>query len=348
MGHKNDSKKKSKQDDYMLDSEEYEFIDARPPYPGAGFPGGVYYPPPGLPAGPGGPFVPPIPNVPGGNTSQPPGPPPKYIPNKGESGVNSFKSSPGSPELKSVSPNSISFCLYNYIYIWEMNGREYWAYLLSVDRRTAAGLRWFRGKWVYFGVDLKNIDSFICYRSESQGECSSCNKTHNEYFEENKLAATKKEYLLNEVRDVYTRTLASINISEDKNDYITETIGVIEDINVESKIPCLKTRDVHYRVILEVSYPENIDDNLKEEINSYADASIDEAGKIIHTYRKDINLNPIDIFNDTSKLAGKLLSNFSMLFSSKISNLKHWKDAYRGVNYTIRQEKIIGKWKIKH
>lgn len=71
---------------------------------------------------------------------------------------------PYDADTSDVSANSIRFCLYKYIYIWEVNGRNYWAFLLNIDRTSVSGFRWSGRNWVYFGVDLKRIDSFVCYR----------------------------------------------------------------------------------------------------------------------------------------------------------------------------------------
>jgi hypothetical protein len=85
---------------------------------------------------------------------RPPGPPPTASPNKNQ-GVS----------LKAVSPGSIKPCTYRYVYIWLENGNSFWAWLTSVDRRTASGFRWDqrRRRWMYFGVDLRSIESFECF-----------------------------------------------------------------------------------------------------------------------------------------------------------------------------------------
>jgi hypothetical protein len=64
---------------------------------------------------------------------------------------------------KAVSPVSIRPCLFKYTYIWQNNGRSYWAYLTSVDRYSVSGWRWMFYRWVYFGIDIRRIDTFICY-----------------------------------------------------------------------------------------------------------------------------------------------------------------------------------------
>jgi hypothetical protein len=94
------------------------------------------------------------------------GSPPNFTPSKNAPEVQNLQSS---GVTKAVSPNSISFCLFKFTYIWETNGNNYWAFLFEVDRRTVTGLRWFRGRWNYFGVDLRRIDSFVCYREALPG-----------------------------------------------------------------------------------------------------------------------------------------------------------------------------------
>ena len=101
--------------------------------PGFGFPGGPGGPGFGFPGGPGGPG----PGGPGG-----PG--------------------PGGPSVFAIDPGQINFCLFKFTYIWQTNGTSYWAYLTRAGRNSIAGFRWRRGRWVYFGLDLRNIESFFC------------------------------------------------------------------------------------------------------------------------------------------------------------------------------------------
>lgn len=89
----------------------------------------------------------------GNPQGRPPGPPPTMTPHKNEQ----------QPGLKAVSPGSIRPCTYRYVYIWLDNGRSFWAWLTNVDRRTASGFRWQYGRWVYFGIDLRRIESFECF-----------------------------------------------------------------------------------------------------------------------------------------------------------------------------------------
>ncbi|MCZ8515565.1 transporter [Paenibacillus filicis] len=57
--------------------------------------------------------------------------------------------------------------MFRYVYIWQTNGEAYWMYLTHVGRTSIAGFRWYGtgpfGFWIYFGLDLRRIDSFVCY-----------------------------------------------------------------------------------------------------------------------------------------------------------------------------------------
>jgi len=114
--------------------------------------GQMFFGPPGGP--PGGP---------GGPQGGPPGPPPSGAPSKAQ--ATSFA---GGPQAF-VSPGSIRPCRFQFVYIWLRNGRSFWAWLTHVDRRTAAGFRWNGRRWVYFGVDLRRIEFFMCFgRNENR------------------------------------------------------------------------------------------------------------------------------------------------------------------------------------
>ncbi|SKC84168.1 hypothetical protein [Maledivibacter halophilus] len=118
----------------------------RPPFGGPPFlfqPGPTFRPPiggPGMPpVGPGGPS----------DASMPPGRPPSYTPER-------------APGIRAVDPGAIRRCRYRYTYLWLENGQEFWSYLTYVGRRSVSGFRWIGFRWVYFGTDLRNIESFIC------------------------------------------------------------------------------------------------------------------------------------------------------------------------------------------
>lgn len=118
-----------------------------------------YNPPQGTPPMDGSmPFGPPkqgIPPMGGGNT--PPGPPPAMIPSE-QKIEGKF-----APQPKFVNPGSLRLCVFKYVYIWPRRGRGYWAWLTQVGRRSASGYRWNGRRWVYFGIDLREIRSFVCY-----------------------------------------------------------------------------------------------------------------------------------------------------------------------------------------
>lgn len=139
-------------------------ISGGTPPPTNNYPSGEDFNPPGFNY-PGGGFTPP---------GAPKSPPPNYIPNKKDHGVQSFSQGQYGPGTKAVSSNSIRFCVFKYTYIWEVNGRSYWAFLFNVDRRSVSGFRWTGRNWIYFGVDLRRIDSFVCYRSTFTDDYVQC------------------------------------------------------------------------------------------------------------------------------------------------------------------------------
>lgn len=120
-----------------------------PPF-GPGFQG----PPSGAPFGPpsGAPFGPPS----GGPFQGPPsGPPPDFVPQQ---------AGPGGIGIQAVDPGSIRRCTFRFVYIWpERRRRGFWAFLVFVGPRSVAGWRWNGRRWVYFGMDIRRIDSFECY-----------------------------------------------------------------------------------------------------------------------------------------------------------------------------------------
>lgn len=81
----------------------------------------------------------------------PSGPPPGYTP-----------SLPTGPGVYRVDPGALAPCLFKFTYLWLTNGDSFWAYLIFVGRTSAAGWRYQRNRWVYFGVDLDRIRSFTC------------------------------------------------------------------------------------------------------------------------------------------------------------------------------------------
>lgn len=301
-----------------------------------------YFPNPNTPFFPGN--MPPPPNNNQNSNGMPLGGPPNYIPAKNDKGVQQLSSEKDSKSsLKSVSPNSISFCLYKFTYIWETSGRSYWAYLLNVDKQSASGFRWLGRTWVYFGVDLKKVDSFVCYRSSDE-DCDCADSLYRSIDDDFEI--TKQEYSLSEVREVYSKTLAYVDIPETKNDFIVETIGNVEGKSIQSKIPCKKSRVTSYRVILEVSYPDTLDESTKESINDIVDDAYSAALDTLKMSRsKDKYFNPLELFNNSVKLIPSALKAFSNKFKVCIKKLPDYDEMSKYVTYSIRREKDSSKWK---
>lgn len=122
-------------------------VPFNPPGQGPGF--GPPFGPPGQ--GPG--FAPPF----GGQSGPPSGPPPSVTPKLQST------AGPGGPSVMAVDPGAIRPCRYQFVYIWPKYGRPFWAWLTFVGPRSAAGYRWTGYRWRYFGIDLRQIESFQCY-----------------------------------------------------------------------------------------------------------------------------------------------------------------------------------------
>jgi hypothetical protein len=113
----------------------------RPPIFG---PSGPQFPPPSGGQGPG--FGP--------SDGPPSGPPPSVTPQlTAQQGIG----------ILAIDPGSIRRCRFRFVYLQLRNGREFWAWLTFVGRRSVSGWRWTGYRWVYFGVDLRQIDSFYCF-----------------------------------------------------------------------------------------------------------------------------------------------------------------------------------------
>jgi hypothetical protein len=82
-------------------------------------------------------------------------PPPGFTPQKPVTtqGVSAF----------AVDPGAIRRCMFRFVYIWQRNGDQYWAFLTFVGPRSVAGFRWNGFWWSYFGVDLRQIEQFTCF-----------------------------------------------------------------------------------------------------------------------------------------------------------------------------------------
>jgi hypothetical protein len=85
----------------------------------------------------------------------PSSPPPSFVPQKSPS--------TGQVGVFAVDPGAIRPCTFQFVYLWLENGRSFWAWLTFVGRQSAAGFRWNGFRWVYFGIDLRQIQSFQCF-----------------------------------------------------------------------------------------------------------------------------------------------------------------------------------------
>lgn len=93
--------------------------------------------------------------IPQGTDGPPLSPPPSFTPSKPKNS--------NDINIKSVDPGSIKFCKRKFTYLWLNNGNSFWAYITYVGKKSISGFRWFRYRWVYFGIDLRKIDGFTCY-----------------------------------------------------------------------------------------------------------------------------------------------------------------------------------------
>ena len=80
-------------------------------------------------------------------------PPPSFVPAQTQSQqVSTF----------AVDPGSIRCCLFRFTYVWLRNRQQFWFYPIFVGRQSVSGFRWNGFMWVFFGVSLRQIESFTC------------------------------------------------------------------------------------------------------------------------------------------------------------------------------------------
>ena len=82
--------------------------------------------------------------------------PPNFTPS--ESKAHQFGATPMAIDAGAIRP-----CKYRFVYIWPRRGNGFWAWLVFVGPRSVAGFRWYRNRWRYFGMDLRDIRSFQCF-----------------------------------------------------------------------------------------------------------------------------------------------------------------------------------------
>lgn len=88
-----------------------------------------------------------------GQSGPPSSPPPSFVPAQTQSQqVGTF----------AVDSGSIRFCLFRFTYIWLRNRQQFWYYPVFVGRESISGFRWNGFMWVFFGVSLRQIESFTC------------------------------------------------------------------------------------------------------------------------------------------------------------------------------------------
>ncbi|RIU91943.1 hypothetical protein [Oceanobacillus picturae] len=133
--------------------------------PGGGFPGG-----PGS-QGPGGFPGPPGQGFPGSGGGFPgqgggfpgqPGPGPGQSVGAPTTPPPSFQPVQPQAQLFAIDPGAIRSCLFRFTYIW-MRWQSFWFFPTFVGRNSISGFRWTGNRWVFFGTDLDNVQSFQCY-----------------------------------------------------------------------------------------------------------------------------------------------------------------------------------------
>ena len=88
----------------------------------------------------------------GSQSGPPSSPPPSFVPAQSQQQVGTF----------AVDPGSIRGCLFRYTYVWLNNRQQFWYYPTFVGRTSISGWRWTGFNWVFFGVNLRQIQSFTC------------------------------------------------------------------------------------------------------------------------------------------------------------------------------------------
>jgi len=88
-------------------------------------------------------------------TGQPTVPPPSFIPQRPIGAEQ--------PGTFLVDPGAIVPCRNRFVYLWLTNGQQFWAWLTFVGPNSVAGWRWLGFGWTFFGTDLRNIDTFVCF-----------------------------------------------------------------------------------------------------------------------------------------------------------------------------------------
>lgn len=301
--------------------------------PGAIYPPGFFPPVPFLPGG----IIPAGYNFPGGNlypAGIPNSPPPNFTPKQNNPNVqylnNNFNN-------KSSNNNTIRFCLFKFIYIWQRNGKQYWIFLTNIDRNSISGFRWLGNTWAYFGLALNKIDSFLCYNNfRIETDTRSSNSGHKKI---------KKEHCISGDKEIYSTPIKIVNLPEFKEDYSCEILQDDDTKNLLVETPYLKSRIINFYIILEVTYPLNYNDDIKASIKKAIATPCDEARLILSSSRNcDDDIPIIENIRSSSSLVPKALELFSTSFINNLKSSNIAEDIIESINYNMREETYIGPW----
>ncbi|WP_435367789.1 hypothetical protein [Metabacillus litoralis] len=128
--------------------------------PGLGTPGAPPMSSPGLGTPGGAPMSSPGLGTPGAPTSQPgqgtqagppSSPPPSFVPQQTQQA-----------QAFAVDPGSIRRCLFRFTYVWLSGNQQFWFYPIFIGQQSISGYRWTGFRWVFFGISLRQIQSFTC------------------------------------------------------------------------------------------------------------------------------------------------------------------------------------------
>ncbi|MDR7071902.1 transporter [Fictibacillus barbaricus] len=99
----------------------------------------------------------------GGGGMAPHSPPPSYTPHQSQGfSLGGHGGQGGHHGQYAIDAGAIRPCLYRYVYIWPNWGHGFWAWLTFAGRHSVAGFRWNGRRWVYFGMDTRQINAFFC------------------------------------------------------------------------------------------------------------------------------------------------------------------------------------------
>lgn len=80
---------------------------------------------------------------------RPTNPPPIYIPK------------PPTP-ARPISTITLTPCAYKYTYLWLRNKEGFWAYIVTIGKKSISGWRYTGNRWKQFNSRFKDIINFTC------------------------------------------------------------------------------------------------------------------------------------------------------------------------------------------